>query len=90
MVAVSGALIFAGYQLLAYGWSQLQHSNVGFFDLLWPGRLTAPNYKAPPDDGSGSSTSGGGGGGAAAALGSGSTSKQMPGGSTGATTILGK
>ena len=38
MVAISGGLIFLGYQLLTYGWSQVQGSNAGFFDLLWPGR----------------------------------------------------
>jgi hypothetical protein len=40
MVAVSGGLIFAGYQLLVYGWSQVNHGNAGFFDILWPGRYT--------------------------------------------------
>ena len=39
MVAVSGGLIFLGYQLLTYGWSQVQGSNAGFFDILWPGRF---------------------------------------------------
>lgn len=38
VVAVSGALIFAGYQLLVYGWSQVNGANAGFFDILWPGR----------------------------------------------------
>jgi hypothetical protein len=46
MVAVSGGLIFAGYQLLVYGWSQVNHGNAGFFDILWPGR-----YKGNPLDG---------------------------------------
>ena len=45
MVAVSGGLIFAGYQLLVYGWSQVNHGNAGFFDILWPGR-----YKGNPLD----------------------------------------
>jgi hypothetical protein len=62
MIAVSGALVFAGYQLLTYGWSQLQHQNVGFFDLLWPGRLTAPGYTAPAPDGGGSGSGSGSGG----------------------------
>ena len=47
MIAVSGALIFGGYTLAVYGWSQLQGQNAGFFDLLWPGR-----YKGnTPDSG---------------------------------------
>lgn len=46
MIAVSGGLIFAGYQLLVYGWSQVQGSNAGFFDILWPGR-----YKGNTPDG---------------------------------------
>ena len=45
MVAVSGGLLFAGYQLLVYGWSQVNHGNAGFFDILWPGR-----YKGNPLD----------------------------------------
>ena len=48
MVAVSGGLIFIGYQLLVYGWSQVQGSNAGFFDILWPGR-----YKGNTPDGGG-------------------------------------
>jgi hypothetical protein len=40
VIAVSGVLALAGYQLVAYGWSQLQHGNAGFFDILWPGRYT--------------------------------------------------
>ena len=40
MIAVSGALVFAGYQLLVYGWSQVNGANAGFFDILWPGRYT--------------------------------------------------
>ncbi|MDE1881999.1 MAG: hypothetical protein KGI89_15805 [Euryarchaeota archaeon] len=49
MVAVSGALIFIGYQLTVYGWSQLQHGNAGFFDILWPGRYKGlmPDPPAP-------------------------------------------
>ena len=43
VVAVSGGLMFAGYQLLVYGWSQIQGGNAGFFDILWPGR-----YKGNP------------------------------------------
>lgn len=48
MVAVSGGLIFLGYQLLAYGWSQVNGSNAGFFDMLWPGRYkgNAPDSSA--------------------------------------------
>jgi len=85
MVAVSGALIFAGYQMLVYGWSQVTGSNAGFFQILWPGRYT--NVAAP--DGKGSSVGSTSG---STALGSSpaSTSATMPGGSTGATTILGK
>ena len=40
MVAVSGVLILAGYQLVTYGWSQVRGANAGFFDILWPGRYT--------------------------------------------------
>ena len=45
MVAVSGGLIFLGYQLLTYGWSQVRGANAGFFDILWPGRykVVAPD-----------------------------------------------
>ena len=39
MVAVSGGILFAGYQMLVYGWSQVQGGNAGFFDILWPGRF---------------------------------------------------
>ena len=45
MIAVSGALVFGGFQLLVYGWSQVRGSNAGFFDILWPGR-----YKGNPLD----------------------------------------
>jgi hypothetical protein len=45
VVAVSGGLLFAGYQLLVFGWSQVNHGNAGFFDILWPGR-----YKGNPLD----------------------------------------
>jgi len=40
MLLVSGALVFGGYTLLVYGWSQLRGSNAGFFQILWPGRYT--------------------------------------------------
>ena len=56
MIAISGVVVLAGYQLVAFGWSQLHGQNAGFFDILWPGR-----YKGnTPDGGSskpGSSTS---------------------------------
>jgi hypothetical protein len=39
VVAVSGVLIFAGYQLLVYGLDQVRGGNNGFVDLLWPGRF---------------------------------------------------
>ncbi len=45
MVAVSGGLIFIGYQLMVYGLSQVRGDNAGFFDILWPGR-----YKGPSPD----------------------------------------
>ena len=52
MVAISGLLIFAGYQLATYGWSQVRGSNAGFFDILWPGRFAGLNpdksATAPP------------------------------------------
>ncbi len=48
MIAVSGGLIFIGYQLMVYGWSQIHGGNAGFFDLLWPGRYTGLH----PDSGS--------------------------------------
>ena len=47
MVAVSGLLIFAGYQLVVYGWDQLNHGNAGFFQILWPGQAD----KIAADDG---------------------------------------
>ena len=43
MIAVSGGLLFLGYQLMVYGWSQVQGSNAGFFDILWPGRFKGAN-----------------------------------------------
>ena len=52
MIAVSGALVFGGYQLLVYGWSQVRGSNAGFFDILWPGRFKG----ALPDGASATST----------------------------------
>ena len=51
MVAVSGGLLFAGYQLLVFGWSQVNGGNAGFFDILWPGR-----YKGNPLDADKAST----------------------------------
>jgi hypothetical protein len=39
VVAVSGVLIFAGYQLVVYGLDQVRGGNNGFVDLLWPGRF---------------------------------------------------
>ena len=73
MIAVSGVLIFAGYQLLTYGWSQIQGENAGFFDLLWPGRYTG---KYPLDSAGATSSSSTPGG-----LGSGSGAKTvLPGG----------
>ena len=47
MVAVSGGLLFAGYQLLVYGWSQVNGANAGFFDILWPGRYTGNTPDGP-------------------------------------------
>jgi len=47
VVAVSGGLIFLGYQLLVYGYSQVRGDNAGFFDLLWPGRYNGPNPDPP-------------------------------------------
>lgn len=48
MVAVSGALMFIGYQLVAYGWSQLKGGNAGFFDILWPGKYKGMNADNSP------------------------------------------
>jgi hypothetical protein len=48
VIAVSGVLALAGYQLVTYGWSQLHGDNAGFFDILWPGRYTGLH----PDKGS--------------------------------------
>ena len=53
MVAISGVMILAGYQLVSYGWSQVRGNNAGFFDILWPGRYTGNT----PDGGSSSSSS---------------------------------
>lgn len=57
MVAVSGGLIFIGYQLMAYGWSQVNGSNAGFFDLLWPGRFTGNSPDSSGGSSAGSKTS---------------------------------
>ena len=51
MIAVSGGLIFAGYQLLVYGWSQVNGGNAGFFDILWPGRFTGNPKDGPGTNG---------------------------------------
>ena len=47
MIAVSGGVLFIGYQLIVYGWSQVRGANAGFFDILWPGRYSGPH----PDTG---------------------------------------
>lgn len=47
MVAVSGGLLWLGYWVLSYGWSQVQGSNAGFFDLAWPGRYTGNTPDGP-------------------------------------------
>lgn len=77
MVAVSGVIVFAGYQLIAYGWSQLQGQNAGFFDLLWPGR-----YKGSTPDKAADSTS--------PVPSTPSAYPLYPSGVAGSTTILGK
>jgi hypothetical protein len=55
MLAVPGGLLFMGYQLVCYGWSQVRGQNAGFFDLLWQGRLTGG--LPPADAGSSASSS---------------------------------
>lgn len=62
MLAVSGGLLFAGYQLIAYGWSQMRGQNAGFFDLLWPGRLTNGLPAADPPKAATTNTTGNAGG----------------------------
>ena len=47
MVAVSGGLLWLGYWVLSYGWSQVQGSNAGFFDLAWPGRYIGNTPDGP-------------------------------------------
>lgn len=37
MLGVGFATIFAGYWLLAYGFSQVRGCNAGFFEIVWPG-----------------------------------------------------
>ncbi len=46
MIGLGFGVFFAGYTLLAYGWSQVRSSNATLVQLVWPG-----SYKniAPPD-----------------------------------------
>jgi hypothetical protein len=48
MVTLLGALVvWSGYTLFAYGYSQIRGCNIGLRDLAWPGRTIACN----PDSG---------------------------------------
>lgn len=61
MVAIGGAIFFGGYQLIAYGWSQLQGQNAGFWDMFWPGRYkgNTPDAGSPAGASNPSSNAGG-------------------------------
>ncbi len=38
MTPIGIGVLWLGYSVLAYGWSQLRGANVGLFTLMWPGK----------------------------------------------------
>lgn len=71
MVGLAGSIVFIGYTLMAYGWSQIRGSNAGLFDITWPGR-----FKGANPDTAAASSGGGGGNSATAQTQSGAVSQQ--------------
>ncbi len=55
MTWIGLGVFWFGYSLVAYGWSQLQGSNVGLTALMWPGKY---NGATNPDSGGAAATSG--------------------------------
>ena len=48
MIGLGFGVFFAGYTLLAYGFSQLRGCNAGFIDLVIPGRYSTCNPDPKP------------------------------------------
>lgn len=42
MLGLGFGLIFAGYTLFAYGFSQVRSQNAGFIEMVWPGKFSNP------------------------------------------------
>lgn len=53
MVGVGFLVLFAGYSLLTYGWSQIQGSNTGLIGIVWPGAFNGSDDDPPADIGTG-------------------------------------
>ncbi len=49
MTPIGIGVLWLGYSVLVYGWSQLRGANVGLFTLMWPGKY---NGKPAMDSGS--------------------------------------
>lgn len=47
MVGLGIGVFFAGYALLAYGWSQIHGANATLVQLSWPGSYQGPNLDPP-------------------------------------------
>jgi hypothetical protein len=47
MVGIGLGVFFAGYSLLVYGWSQLQHCNASLVSIVWPGSYKGCNPDPP-------------------------------------------
>ena len=66
MIGLGFGVFFAGYTLLAYGWSQLRGCNASFISLAWPSpngfpgcNPDPPNPSNPGNLGKGAATTGG-------------------------------
>lgn len=53
MIGLGFGVFGVGYWILAYGWSQLNGCNAGFFDIGWPGQ-----FKGEMKDGAAPASSG--------------------------------
>ena len=51
MTPIGIGVLWLGYSVLVYGWSQLRGANVGLFTLMWPGK-----YEGKPNLDSGTPT----------------------------------
>lgn len=47
MVGLGIGVFFAGYGLLAYGWSQIHGANASLIEVIWPGSYKGPNLDPP-------------------------------------------